>query len=177
MSHGREGAREGQGLEGLLALRRTWTRQRLGPTKTGLERAVSFGHPILESAGDWRPRAELIGAMTAKIRRLKRSPLDPTGFLFTQPDGRPWGSSLMNYTWRRALAQVRVRYRPAEQLRHTVASTLLSRGAPLLYVQAVGGWRSVGVLLKTHSRWMDTGSGSQGNPPQPPRNLARARGG
>lgn len=40
-----------------------------------------------------------------------------------------------------------------------VASTLLSRSAPLLYVRAVGGWRSAVVLLKVYSRWMDTGFG------------------
>jgi integrase len=81
----------------------------------------------------------------------------------------------MNYTWRRALAQARVRYRPAEQLRHTVASTLLSRGAPLLYVQAVGGWRSAGVLLKTYARWMDTGLGPSGRVAlEPPRGAQRA---
>ena len=99
----------------------------------------------------------------------------PTGFLFTQPDGRPWSSSSLNTAWRRVLSGARVRYRPAEQLRHTVASTLLSRGAPLLYVQAVGGWRSAAVLLKVYARWMDTGLGVSGQPaatPAQPRLIA-----
>ena len=100
--------------------------------------------------------------MAAKLRALKRRALDPTGFLFTQPDGRPW-SSQMNHAWRRSLAQARVRYRPAEHLRHIVASTLLSRGAPLLYVQSVGGWRSASVLLKVYARWMDNGLGPSGD--------------
>jgi len=117
---------------GTVLVRRTWTRQRLGPTKTGHERRVSFGHPIVEDTLEWRPRADVIDTMITRIRRLKRTPLDPTGFLFTQPDGRPWSSSSMNSAWRRVLAKAGVRYRPAEQLRHTVASTLLSRGAPLL---------------------------------------------
>jgi integrase len=73
----------------------------------------------------------------------------------------------VNVAWRRALAKAGVRYRPAEQLRHTVASTLLSRGAPLLYVQVVGGWRSAGVLLKVYARWMDTGLGIPGQPAAP----------
>jgi integrase len=161
---------------GTVLVRRTWTRGRLGPTKTGRERSVSFGHPILEAAGVWRPSAEVIAAMTTKLRGLKRRPLEPTGFLFTQPSGRPWGASSLNYTWRRALVKARVRYRPAEQIRHTVASTLLSRGAPLLYVQAVGGWRSAGVLLKVYARWMDTGLGPSGHvsiePPQAERGRA-----
>jgi len=125
---------------------------------------VSFGHPIVEDALEWRPRADVVDALVARIRRLKRTPLDPAGFLFTQRDGRPWGASSMNAAWRRVLGGARVRYRPAEQLRHTVASTLLSRGAPLLYVQAVGGWRSAGVLLKVYARWMDTGLGVPGQP-------------
>jgi len=158
---------------GTVLVRRTWTRQRLGPTKTGHARRVSFGHPIVEDTLEWRPRADVIDTMITRIRRLKRTPLDPTGFLFTQPDGRPWSSSSMNSAWRRVLAKAVVRYRPAEQLRHTVASTLLSRGAPLLYVQAVGGWRSAGVLLKVYARWMDTGLGIPGQPAatqaQPPR--------
>ena len=149
---------------GTVLVRRTWTRERLGPTKTGRERRVAFGHPIVEDTLEWRPRADIVDTMATRIRRLKRTPLDPTGFLFTQPDGRPWSSSSMNSAWRRVLAKAGVRYRPAEQLRHTVASALLSRGAPLLYVQAVGGWRSAGVLLKVYARWMDTGLGVPGQP-------------
>jgi integrase len=142
---------------GAVLVRRTWTPGRLGPTKTGRERRVSFGHPIVEDTLEWRPRAEIIDAMATRIRRLKRASLDPRGFLFTQPDGRPWSASSLNLAWRRVLAKAGVRYRPAEQLRHTLASLLLSRGAPLLYVQAVGGWRGPGVLFKFYARWMDTG--------------------
>jgi integrase len=111
--------------------------------------------------------------MTAKIRKLKRAPLDPTGFLFTQPDGRPWSASSLNAAWRRALVKAGVRYRPAEQLRHTLASTLLSRGAPLLYVQAVGGWRSAAVLLRVYARWMDTGLSPSGLVALEPRGAER----
>jgi integrase len=56
--------------------------------------------------------------------------------------------------WRRVLAAGRVRYRSPEQLRHTFASTLLSRNAPLLYVQQQGGWRSASVLLRVYARWL-----------------------
>jgi integrase len=157
---------------GTLIVRRSWTRQRLGPTKTGRERRVSFGHPIAEHTPEWRPSADIAVAMSTRLRRLKRAPLDPTGFLFTQPDGRPWSSSSLNSAWRRVLSSAKVRYRPAEQLRHTVASTLLSRGAPLLYVQAVGGWRSAAVLLKVYARWMDTGLGQPTATPAQPRLIA-----
>ncbi|PYN02525.1 MAG: hypothetical protein DME07_09805 [Candidatus Rokuibacteriota bacterium] len=41
-------------------------------------------------------------------------------------------------------------HRSPEQLRHTFASTMLSRNAPLLYVQQQGGWRSASVLLRDY---------------------------
>jgi len=40
-------------------------------------------------------------------------------------------------------------------LRHTFASALLSRNAPLLYVQKQGGWKSAAVLLRVYSRWIE----------------------
>jgi integrase len=61
--------------------------------------------------------------------------------------------------WRRALAKARVRYRVPEQLRHTFASTRLSRNAPLLYVQHQGGWRSASVLLHVYARWLPQAAG------------------
>jgi integrase len=56
--------------------------------------------------------------------------------------------------WKRALRAAGVRYRAPEQLRHTFASALLSRNAPLLYVQGQGGWRAATVLLRAYARWM-----------------------
>jgi integrase len=56
--------------------------------------------------------------------------------------------------WKRALRAAGVRYRSPEQLRHTFASTMLSRNAPLLYVQRQGGWKSAGVPLRVYARWM-----------------------
>lgn len=40
---------------GQILVRRTWSRQRLGPTKTGRGRIVSFLHPVVEAIADWRP--------------------------------------------------------------------------------------------------------------------------
>ena len=54
--------------------------------------------------------------------------------------------------WRRVLIAAKVRYRAPEQLRHTFASTMLSRHAPLLYVQRQGGCRSASVLLRVYAR-------------------------
>jgi integrase len=69
-------------------------------------------------------------------------------------------------------------YRNPEQLRHTLASVLLSRNAPLLYVQRVGGWKSATVLLDVYARWLpQEGVGEvQGQPnatPAQPRAVAQ----
>jgi integrase len=87
---------------GTVTIRRTWTRRRLGPTKTRQDRTLSILHPIADQTPEWR-------------------------------------------------------------LRHTFASTMLSRNAPLLYVQQQGGRRSAAVLLRTYARWMP-------HRPQPRRN-------
>lgn len=56
--------------------------------------------------------------------------------------------------WRRCLALAEVCYRNPEQLPQTFASTLLSRGMSLLYVQKQGGWSNAIILLKHYSRWI-----------------------
>jgi integrase len=155
----RTGARAGEvmGLQnhdidpraGTVLIRRTWTRYRLGPTKTGRERAVSFLHPVCEDTSEWRPQ----GNGHALLAKLRVRSTDPASFVFIR-NGQPWGSKTLNIAWRRVLTKARVRYRPPEQLRHTFASMLLSRNAPLLYVQRCGGWRSASVLLGVYAQWM-----------------------
>ena len=159
---------------GTALVRRTWSRQRLGPTKTGHERTVSILHPVADQTSDWRPGAtEGARAVVASIRQLTVRPLDdPGAFVFGR--GRvPLSSMELHRRWRRVLIAAKVRYREPEQLRHTFASTMLSRNAPLLYVQGQGGWRSASVLLRVYARWMPDASadGTQVQPsatqPQP----------
>lgn len=158
---------------GTALVRRTWTRGRIGPTKTGRERLVSFVHPVAEVTAEWRPGAGDARSVLTGLQRLRVQPMDPTAFLFTRAGG-PWTSRTLNRAWRRVLAPARVRYRSPEMLRHTFASTLLSRNAPLLYVQQQGGCRSAGVLLRVYARWLqqDTGIVAQAlpsaTPAQPP---------
>ena len=140
---------------GIALVRRTWSRQRLGPTKTGHERSVSVLHPVTDETPEWRPgTTESSRAVVAGLRHLTVHPLDnPEAFVF----GRglvPLSSMELHRRWRRVLQAARVRYREPEQLRHTFASTLLSRNAPLLYVQGQGGWRSASVLLRVYARWL-----------------------
>jgi integrase len=139
---------------GVVLIRRTWSRKRLGPTKTGRERNVSFLHPVTETTSEWRPGVTPDSrAVLAALNSLEVQPIDPTGFLFTRK-GAPWSARTFNGVWRRVLARAHVRYRNPEQLRHTLASVLLSRNAPLLYVQRVGGWNSAKMLLDVYARWL-----------------------
>jgi len=86
----------------------------------------------------------------AGLQRLPVASLEPDGDLF----GRRLDEHWLHRLWRRVLTKAGVRYREVEQLRHTFASTLLSRNAPLLYVAQQGGWKNPGVLLKHYARWM-----------------------
>jgi integrase len=56
-------------------------------------------------------------------------------------------------TWRRILKASGVRYRKPHTARHSFASILLSRNAPLTYIQKAGGWKSATVLLGTYAKW------------------------
>jgi hypothetical protein len=84
------------------------------------------------------------------LQRLRVRSLLPEAPLFLRGDA-PWPSWALHIEWRRVLT---AGYRAPEQLRHTFASTMLSRNAPLLYVQKQGGWRSAAVLLRVYSRWL-----------------------
>jgi integrase len=95
---------------------------------------------------------------------------------------RPLGSMELHRAWRRVLTAAKVRYRAPEQLRHTFASPMLSRNAPLLYVQQQGGWRSASVLLRVYARWMPQDGGAivpaqpSATYPQPEATAAAVRG-
>ena len=59
--------------------------------------------------------------------------------------------------WRRTLARAKVRPRVPETLRHSCISSLLSRGAPLLYVPQESG-HSARVMLASYARWQEQGA-------------------
>lgn len=151
-------------VAGTALVRRTWSRQRIGPTKTGAERSVSILHPVADDTAEWRPGStEAARSVVPALRRLVRPMDDPEAFVFGR--GRvPLSSMELHRRWRRTLVAARVRYREPEQLRHTFASTMLSRNAPLLYVQGQGGWRSASVLLRVYARWMPQAFAEGGQP-------------
>ena len=143
-------------LKGIAVVRRTWTRGRLGPTKTRQTRMVSFLHPVTEGTLEWRPGVtQESRRILAEIKSLPVRSLEPEAFVFGVH--APWSPAYINGEWRRMLQAAKVRYRNPEQLRHTFASTLLSRNAPSLYIQQQGGWRSAAVLFQVYARWMPHG--------------------
>jgi integrase len=164
---------------GTAIVRRTWSRCRLGPTKTGIIRSVSFLHATTEPTAEWRPGVtQQSRAILTGLRRLPVRSLEPSAFVLGGGTV-PIHSMDLHRDWKRVLAAAKVRYRAPEQLRHTFASTMLSRNAPLLYVQKAGGWRSASVLLSVYARWVPEGIETAGAVQQPatpaqPATLARA---
>ena len=180
--HAQTGMRQGEvcGLQrqdldlerGTVHVRRTYSRGRLGPTKTGRTRVVSMLHPMAEATAEWRPGVTAAShTLLTGLRALKVQGVSPDAPVFTNRAGVAWTNIQLQHRWRRVPAKAGVRYRSPEQLRHTFASTLLSRNAPLLYVQQQGGWKSAGVLLRVYARWMpqaealSAGSANNGFPP------------
>jgi integrase len=83
--------------------------------------------------------------------------------------------------WARVLKAAAItRHRPPETLRHSWASIVLSRNAPLLAVVRAGGWRNARVLLDVYAKWVpEDDDGLRGrrsgicNPGAPAPNRAR----
>lgn len=150
---------------GTAHVQRSRTRGRIGPTKTGRTRLVSVLHPVCEDTAAWQPGATTESrSVLAGLQRLRVTSLEPDRDLF----GRPLHERWLHGLWRRVVTKAGVRYREVEQLRHTFASTLLSRNAPLLYVAQQGGWKNAGVLLKHYARWMpQTAAQPLATPAQP----------
>jgi integrase len=139
---------------GLAHVQRTRSLRRLGPTKTGRSRLVSFLHPICEDVATWEPGVtQESRSILVALQRLTVTPLDPEQPLFLLR-GRAINENGLYALWRRVLTKAGVRYREPEQLRHTFASTMLSRNAPVLYVASQGGWRNPGILFKYYAKWM-----------------------
>ena len=115
---------------------------------------MSFLHPTTEATGAWRPGATAESrALLTGLRPLTVQSLEPAAFVFGGGT-TPIHSIDVHRDCKRVLVAAKARYRSPDQLRHTFASTMLSRNAPLLYVQKAGGWRSASVLLRVYARWV-----------------------
>jgi len=86
-------------------------------------------------------------------------PLDPAAPLFgsLKHPGRPMEERELHTLWHRTLRRAQVGPRPPETLRHSCISSLLSRGAPLLYVAQQSG-HSARIMLSAYARWQERGA-------------------
>lgn len=140
---------------GEVTVRATWSHERLGPPKNRYsERVTSFLYPTAEPLTvEWRPGSTRDSRLVlADLRRLP-GPTDPSTFVFGGSE--PYSVAKLRVVWARVLKAAGItRYRPPETLRHSWASILLSRGAPLLAIVRAGGWRNARVLLDVYAKWV-----------------------
>ncbi|MCI0408899.1 MAG: site-specific integrase [Acidobacteria bacterium] len=139
---------------GTAIVRRTLSQGRLGSPKTGRSRLVRITHPLLKEPKSVVEALRGLRSTREAEAAVEGRALEPEGFVFLWHNGRPGEHRAFLKAWVRCLRLAGVRYRFPEQLRHTFASTLLSRGWPLLYVQEQGGWKNATTLLQRYSRWI-----------------------
>jgi len=159
---------------GTIDVRGTWSRGRLGPPKNRHSvRTVSVLHPITEDSAQWRPAAagletrrvlDGLGILVA-VTADQEAPLFPAA----KKPMEPMNNMVFDRLWRRILKAAGVRYRKPHACRHSFASILLSRNAPLTYIQKMGGWKSATVLLGTYAKWVpdDLAASSPASSPSP----------
>ncbi|HEV8530251.1 MAG TPA: tyrosine-type recombinase/integrase [Methylomirabilota bacterium] len=139
---------------GTAKISKTWSRERLGEsTKTGIARTSSFLHPIIEDTLEcepsvtWAHARSVLSALQVAIVTAN----GPEAFLF---GGKaPMDQHSVDKLWSKTVNVAGVRYRSPEQLRHTFCSTMLSRGANLLYTAEQAG-HTVTTMLKFYARFM-----------------------
>jgi len=159
------GLREGEALalrrdavdldRGEVTVRATWSHGRLGPPKNRYsERTTSFLYPTAEPLTTaWRPGSTRSSRLVLGDLRRLPGPMDPAAFVFGGAE--PYPAAKLRGVWGRVLKAAGItRYRPPETLRHSWASILLSRNAPLLAVVRAGGWRNARVLLDVYAKWV-----------------------
>ena len=116
----------------------------LGPTKTGRERVVELSSRLRALLAARQPTILSDGALVF--------PNQSGGFLLDAY----FRNKVFNPVVREALGSER-HHRPHD-LRHTWATLHLSRGTPLKWIQAQGGWTTAKVLLDTYGHWLPTES-------------------
>ena len=159
------GLREGEALalrrdaldldRGTVTVRATWSHGRLGPPKNRYsERTVSFLYPTTEpTTTEWRPGSTRSSRLVLTDLRRLSGPMDPSAFVFG--GAKPYSPEKLRVVWARVLKAAAItRHRPPETLRHSWASIVLSRNAPLLAVVRAGGWRNARVLLDVYAKWV-----------------------
>ena len=81
---------------------------------------------------------------------------------------RAWKSLNVNWVtkalWPRLVEKAEVPYRPLMQTRHTYATLMLQKGAPIDWLQKQMGHRNLTMLIRNYRRWINPGELSQETP-------------
>jgi integrase len=111
-----------------------------GPPKTQAgQRDLPIDAPIVRALKQWKLQAG-------------RNDLD---LIFAQPDGMPIRrSTMLKAGFWPALKRAGLRHVAFHSLRHSFASGLIERGAPITEVQHLLGHSNPGITLKVYSHWL-----------------------
>lgn len=101
-------------------------------------------------------------AFQALINQLEYTP--GSEYVFHNPNtNRPWSSSSkFSSTWKRLLSTLNIKYRNCYQMRHTYASTLLSKGENTLWVSTQMGHVDTDMIIKRYGRWIPNNEDKNG---------------
>lgn len=85
-------------------------------------------------------------------------------YVFHNPNtNKAWSSSgKVSDTWRKILSKLDIKYRNCYQMRHTYASTLLSKGENPLWVSTQMGHVDIEMISKKYGRWIPNKDGGNG---------------
>jgi integrase len=146
--------RDFERMTGMMTVDGTWARGPMGHrglTKTPSSvRSVSVLHPVAEDGPSWSPRSAGAGTryVLDALMELAASRPDDDSRLF------PFSTQHMARLWARMMKSAQVSYRHPHALRHSWASILLSRRAPLPYLVKAGGWQNATTPLRIYMKWV-----------------------
>src|SRR5262249_34412222 len=127
-----------------------------GPTKNPTSRRiVNLCHPISENTSEWRPNITDESMKLIPLLRALTKGLAPDAYIFSDHGTQPWSPHQVRTKWANLLRAADVRSRVSEQLRHSWASHMLSRNAPITHVTKQGGWKNPHILLRVYARWIE----------------------
>jgi integrase len=82
-------------------------------------------------------------------------------WVFPSAEGTPLDQSNVRKAFNKILEKAELHQRGPHQLRHSFASLLLQRGAPVTYVSKQLGHRDSAITLRVYSRWLPDSSASK----------------
>jgi integrase len=125
---------------------------KLGSTKTGRRRYVDMSQ-------------QLAAALSGLYRQREREKLEGKwteipDWIFCQHHGEPLRQEQIRDRFERALRRAGLSGHVPYDLRHTFASTLLAKGAPLTYVAKQMGHKKPTITLQYYAHWIPSGDKS-----------------